>query len=220
MIEGIDGCGKGSQTENLVKWLRDKSFSVATLDFPAYDRTPFGKIIGQFLNGEFGDPVSADPYETTLLFSGDRLHERTKIRAMIEKNDFVIVNRYIPSNMAYSCAKLKMLGRSDEIYDFVQFNFRLEYELLKMPKPDHVIILSVSPEQASRQIDTKGERDYITDGETRDKYESDGRLQTVVAEAYENLANGWEDWTILQCHNRTKMEVFEMITQVKTLFNS
>jgi dTMP kinase len=211
VIEGIDASGKGTQTKRLVEYLLESGKTVGTLDFPAYDRTPFGKIVGNFLNGDFCDPVAADPFATTLLFSGDRLYERERIKELVETHDYVILNRYVPSNIAYSCAKLRLLGRENEIVDFIHFNTQLEYELLRLPKPDHVIVLDVSTDQADKQINTKGDREYIKDGETRDKYETNRALQREVVRAYHQLAKGRDSWSLLNCTGKTRDEVFELI---------
>jgi dTMP kinase len=211
VIEGLDGAGKGTQTERLVEYLRQENKKVATLDFPAYDRTPFGKIVGEFLNGGYCDPVAADPYATTLLFSGDRLYERDTILQLVETHDYVILNRYVPSNIAYSCAKLRLIGRESEIVDFIHFNTQLEYELLKLPKPDHVIILDISADQADKQINTKGDRKYLKEGETRDKYETSRALQQEVIHAYRQLAEGRDSWHLLECAGKTRDEVFSLI---------
>ncbi len=50
VIEGVDGAGKSTQSARLIEWLRESGgHDVVTFDFPAYDRSPFGKIIGQYV---------------------------------------------------------------------------------------------------------------------------------------------------------------------------
>ncbi|HYK39413.1 MAG TPA: hypothetical protein VEU98_05275, partial [Candidatus Eremiobacteraceae bacterium] len=52
-IEGIDGSGKRTQVELLTAALRERNHSVFATGFPQYDSW-FGKMVGQFLNGELG----------------------------------------------------------------------------------------------------------------------------------------------------------------------
>lgn len=127
VLEGLDGSGKTTQTAKLVDWLVATGRKVAMFDFPGYDESPFGNMIGKYLKGEFCDPVTHDPFASTLLFAGDRLHKRAEINAALRAGKFVIINRYVPSNIAYSVAKLRLQNRADEIPRFIKFNEQLEY---------------------------------------------------------------------------------------------
>src|SRR2546429_3363294 len=70
-IEGIDGSGKRTQVELLATALRTQGHSVHSTGFPQYVSW-FGKMVGQFLNGELGPLESVDPHFTALLYAGDR----------------------------------------------------------------------------------------------------------------------------------------------------
>ena len=65
-IEGIDGSGKRTQVELLTAALRERNHPVFATGFPQYDSW-FGKMVGQFLNGELGPLESVDPHFTALL---------------------------------------------------------------------------------------------------------------------------------------------------------
>src|SRR5256885_6694958 len=52
-IEGIDGSGKRTQVDLLTLTLKARGHSVYSTGFPQYDSW-FGKMVGQFLNGELG----------------------------------------------------------------------------------------------------------------------------------------------------------------------
>jgi|JI10StandDraft_1071094.scaffolds.fasta_scaffold46582_2 dTMP kinase len=180
VLEGLDGSGKTTQTAKLVDWLKATGRDVAMFDFPGYDLSPFGNIIGKYLKGEFCDPVTHDPFASTLLFAGDRLNKRAEINAALREGKFVIINRYVPSNIAYSVAKLRLQNRADEIPRFIKFNEQLEYanilrepmlnffsryELLGMPKPDCIIFLDVTPAKAEALINARptDSRSYLVD---------------------------------------------------------
>ena len=65
-IEGIDGSGKRTQVELLTLTLKARGYSVYSTGFPQYDSW-FGKMVGQFLNGDLGPLETVDPHFTTLL---------------------------------------------------------------------------------------------------------------------------------------------------------
>ena len=202
VIEGIDGSGKETQTRLLVDWIKHHlSRNVTTFDFPSYNRSPFGRIIGRFLKGEFGDPVTMDPFETALLYAGDRMHAKHELWAALNKGDIVILNRYVPSNLAYGCAKLRYLNRPDERGALVEFNEKLEYAYL--PKPDLVMVLDVEANIASDLIDMKAPRQYLG-GEERDKYEMNGNFQNLVRQEYLRLGLDTENWHLVPCTEKLR----------------
>ncbi len=74
-IEGIDGSGKRTQLDLLEKALAARGLRTYSTAFPQYDSW-FGKMVGQFLNGDLGDLQSVDPHFTALLYAGDRTFQR------------------------------------------------------------------------------------------------------------------------------------------------
>lgn len=204
VVEGIDGAGKTTQTKLIQAWA-SKTFqrNVVTFDFPAYDRSPFGKMIGQFLRGDYGDPVAMDPFQTALLYAGDRHYAKSDLCAALARGDIVVLNRYVPSNLAYGCAKLRLLGRAHERDKLVAFTELLEYEMLCLPRPDAVIFLATEPSTAARQIDVRCKE---TATESRDQYEENSALQEIVAEEYARLA-ARKEWHSIAVNNRTIEDV-------------
>ncbi|HJX96895.1 MAG TPA: hypothetical protein VJ324_14820, partial [Candidatus Acidoferrum sp.] len=65
-IEGIDGSGKRTQVDLLEKALVANRHAVYSTGFPQYDSW-FGKMVGQFLNGDFGALETVDPHFSALL---------------------------------------------------------------------------------------------------------------------------------------------------------
>ena len=66
VVEGIDGSGKRTQIELLVRALEAKGLAVAPIGFPNYEGF-FGKLAGQFLNGDFGALEEVDPHFSAML---------------------------------------------------------------------------------------------------------------------------------------------------------
>lgn len=53
VLEGLDGSGKTTQTAKLADWLRSTGRQVTVFDFPGYDSSPFGGIIGKLTKHTF-----------------------------------------------------------------------------------------------------------------------------------------------------------------------
>jgi len=67
-VEGIDGSGKRTQVELLTLSLKARGHSVYSTGFPQY-HSWFGKMVGQFLNGDLGPLESVDPHFTAMLYA-------------------------------------------------------------------------------------------------------------------------------------------------------
>lgn len=99
-LEGIDQSGKRTQTRLLSQRLRRKGFKVSQISFPIYG-TSTGKAIRAFLKGKRDYP----PQALHMLYSLNRWENLESIRKLATHSDFVIVDRYIPSNLAYGMSR-------------------------------------------------------------------------------------------------------------------
>src|SRR6202521_3433174 len=99
-IEGIDGSGKRTQVDLLTLTLKARGHDVYSTGFPQYDSW-FGKMVGQFLNGDLGPLETVDPHFTTLLYAGDRFEAKPRLEAALNNGQIVLVDRYIGSNLAH-----------------------------------------------------------------------------------------------------------------------
>ena len=105
-IEGIDGAGKGTQSRQLVERLQAAGITAAGLQFPRYSETTFGGVIGDFLNGRFGDLDSVHPLLASVLYAGDRFESKQVLQQAIDQHYVVVLDRFTGSNLAHQCAKL------------------------------------------------------------------------------------------------------------------
>lgn len=110
VFEGIDASGKETQVELLKRYLEVKGFKVRTDAFPRYD-TPQGALIGRILRGE----ESMEPRRFHLLYELDRLKYQETLNRYINSGvDYVIIDRYYLSNLAYMMAnELSIKGFTD-----------------------------------------------------------------------------------------------------------
>ena len=105
VLEGIDGSGKGTQARLLVDALARRGFTARLFSFPCYDETFFGREVGRYLNGAFGDLHSVPPEFAALLYAGDRLEKRDELLVALRDADVVVCDRYVPSNFAHQAAR-------------------------------------------------------------------------------------------------------------------
>jgi dTMP kinase len=105
VIEGIDGSGTGTQASRLRERLEQRGLRVGLLSFPRYSETFFGQRIGDFLNRKFGELHEVDPFLAALLYAGDRLESKAELNRQLASSDVLILDRYVPSNIAHQAGK-------------------------------------------------------------------------------------------------------------------
>lgn len=186
-IEGIDGSGKGTQARLLLDRARGEGYSADLLTFPMYDDSIFGREIGRYLNGEFGDVWSVHPRLAATLYAGDRFEHRDRLWRLRGEKGLVICDRYTPSNQAHQSVKLPEEDRPE----FFAWLETLEHEVFGIPRPDLVVFLDLPPEVAAGLIERKSKRSY-TELKT-DIHEVDRTYLGQVHRAYSELSrrSGW-----------------------------
>jgi dTMP kinase len=149
-FEGTDCSGKETQTNMLVDHLIKDGYKVAKFDFPDYS-TATGKIIaGPFL-GKFGEGYfqegspNVPPYVASLYYSADRAYNHNKIVEALEENDFVFIDRYTYSNLAYNGAKFKTIEERNSFFNFMT---TLEFDMLGLTRPDMTFFLYMPTEKS------------------------------------------------------------------------
>src|SRR5258708_40016641 len=158
-IEGIDGSGKRTQMDLLhgVVAAGKDGHSVYSTGFPQYDSW-FGKMVGQFLNGDLGPLENVDPHFTALLYAGDRFEAKPKMDAALNEGKIVLIDRYIGSNLAHQTARVAPEKRDD----FRRWIEHLEYNIYDLP-PEHLILyLRVPPVETQKSGALKSQPSYTT----------------------------------------------------------
>ena len=145
VIEGNDCSGKETQSQLLLQRLLREGKKVEKLSFPDYE-APTGKIVGGPYLGkeEIGNSyfeegaTNVDPKVAALYYAADRRYALPKINELIDKGYYVILDRYVESNMAHQGCKINDKEERLKLYDWFEV---LEYDLLELPKPDLTIFL-------------------------------------------------------------------------------
>ena len=187
-IEGIDGSGKGTQAKVLTDRLAAAGRRVELLSFPRYRETLFGQAIGEFLNGRFGQLNEVHPFLASVLYAADRYESKSTLLNALDRNEAVICDRFVPSNLAHQGAKLSGTER-EELLRTIQ---RIEFEIFGLPQPQLVILLDIPVEFAQRNIAAKKPRDY-TD-KAADLQEADADYLQRVRDVYLQLAAENAHW--------------------------
>ena len=104
VLEGIDGCGKTTQLQHLVRWLPTSGLmpaDVQLLQTREPGGTSLGRSIRQLLLHTTAD-ASPAPTAELLLYAADRSqHVEKLIRPALERGDWVISDRFSGSTQAY-----------------------------------------------------------------------------------------------------------------------
>ena len=204
VIEGTDCSGKETQSKLLEKKLLEKGIKVKRFEFPMYD-TPTGKIVGRDYLGkkEMGESLfkegvqNVDPYVVCLYYAADRKYNLSKIEEYINKDYYVILDRYTTSNLAHQGSKIQ---DKDERFNMYQWIDKLEYWLLQLPKQDKKIFLHI-PSETSLNIRTNKEG----------KETSEESLKRAE-EAYIELTELY-NWDKIECVNNGVLKSIDEIQQ-------
>ena len=195
VIEGIEGSGKETQSKLLVEALNKMGIKSIEFSFPMYD-TPTGRIFKDCLlsnNNYFNERIdSLDPELVCLYTAADRKYNIKKINDYLMNGYIVVINRYTSSNMANQGSKYE---DSEDRFYMYQWIDKLEYWLLKLPKPDYTILLNM-PYKYNNQLSFD--------------LAKDNSKQERVLESYLELA-GLYNWDIINCIDEDKEKTLEEI---------
>ncbi|MFZ2390609.1 MAG: dTMP kinase [Minisyncoccales bacterium] len=193
VIEGIEGCGKGTQTKFLSDFLSQKGFEVINKKYPEYG-LPIGDLLDQWLHKKFEMNVETQ----ALLFFADFMKDKETMENNLESGKIVLGDRYFTGTIVYQCINGFSLEKLLELSKL--FNLR---------KPDLTIYLKISPEESfKRKIKQKGI-------ENLDRHEADKKFLNSLYETYEKISrdNVFCEWTTID-GEKTPEEVFKNILEV------
>lgn len=143
-----DGAGKQTQTEEIYKYLKEKGEKVVKFSFPNYN-SDSSYFVKKYLNGEFGDDAkNINAYIASTFFAVDRYLTYIKeIKKYYDKDYYILMDRYVTSNIIYQAAKMENKNKIDE---FINWNKELEYNKYNLPKPDYVIFLYMDLKESEK----------------------------------------------------------------------
>lgn len=187
IFEGLDGSGKGTQTDLLCQALRAKGEEPMQITFPDYE-SDSSALVKMYLSGQFGQkPDDVNAYASSTFYAVDRFASyKTRWGDFYRRGGLVVSDRYTTSNAVHQCSKLPPMHWDG----FLEWLFDFEYKKMGMPAPDAVVYLSVEVEVSQRLI---AER-YHGDTNKMDIQEKDIEYLARSRAAAEYCARklGWE----------------------------
>jgi len=203
-IEGTDGCGKKTQTELLYKHLSSIGKKCLLISFPNYE-SPSSALVKMFLGGEFGNDANViDAYQASAFYAVDRVATMAKIN--VKDYDYIIFDRYVPSNMIHQSARVK---DKNELEEFLTWIDEFEFGKMRLPRPDKIIFLDMPVEVS---LELANARKDLKNGQTHDIFEED---KNHMFRAYENAKYVAEKfgWERIDCVEDGKLKSIEKIHQ-------
>ena len=188
VIEGIDGCGKTTQIDELSKWL-PKSGLIKKDCKLITTREPGGSLLGKKLRGLILDNNESNKPSSLaelLLYSADRAEHVSKIISpALKNNDWVISDRFAASTLAY-----QGYGRNINL----EIIKNIESIVCQGEYPDLTFFLEISPEESiSRRKN-----------EIPDRIESEGiRFLKKVNEGFKLIAKE-KNWKVISASQNIK----------------
>ena len=182
VLEGLDGAGKSTQVKKLKAYLESRLGNLEYIHFPRYDAPVYGDLISRFLRGDFGSNEAVHPQLVALLFAEDRHGAAPGMKATLLDGGNVLLDRYVYSNIAYQCAKIKDSSEADRLREWI---FNTEYGNFELPVPDLNIFLDVPIGFVESKLKSQrcgGDRDYLEGGQ--DIHEADIEFQKRVRAIY------------------------------------
>lgn len=182
VIEGLDGSGKSTQVRKLRQYLETLPQTLEYIHFPRYDSPVYGELISRFLRGDFGTNEQVHPQLVALLFAEDRHGAAPQMKRILQEGGNVLLDRYVYSNIAYQCAKLR---NPDEAEDLREWICNTEYGNFELPRPDLNIFLDVPIGFVEKKLSSSrrgGDRDYLEGG--HDIHEASIEFQKSVRSMY------------------------------------
>jgi dTMP kinase len=174
VIDGLDGCGKATQTELLRKELMNRGKKVKKVSFPDYDSSSSSSLVKMYLSGEMGcHPTEINPYVAGSFYTMDRaIQYMTKLHEYFKDDDNTIImaDRYTSANVIHQASKIK--DKTDR-HKYIDWLLDFEYNRCNLPVEDITIVLSIDPIASSNLLSER----YKGDESLKDIHESDLEYQ-------------------------------------------
>ncbi len=164
VLDGLDGCGKSTQSRRVYETLTGMGRKVRLISFPDY-KEPSSTLVQMYLNGEFSDnPDDISAYAAGSFYAVDRYASFKKFwQKDYESDTLILATRYTTSNAIHQMSKLP----ESEWEHYLNWLADYEYGKLELPVPDLVIFLDMERKVSDRLLSLR----YGGDERQRDIHE-------------------------------------------------
>lgn len=152
IIEGLDGCGKSTQTKLLEDFFEGENIRFKKIKLPDYD-SPSSTLVNMYLAGEFGKSAEdVNAYAAGAFYAVDRFASfKLNWKKDYDEGTLILADRYATSNSIYQMEKLP----PDEWDSYLDWSEDFEYNKIGIPKPDLVIFLDMPVEISQRLMTSR-----------------------------------------------------------------
>ena len=207
VIEGIDGCGKTTQIDEISRWLPTSGLMEENSNL-IRTREPGGSLLGKKLRNLILDNNTNNKPSSLaelLLYSADRAEHVSKIISpALEKKDWVLSDRFADSTLAY-----QGYGRDINL----EIIKNIESIVCQGEKPDLTIFLEITAEESVLR-----RKNLVPD-----RIESEGiQFLQKVSEGFKVIAKekNWKTISATQNINTISNEIKEtLLTNFSSLKN-
>lgn len=209
-IEGTDGSGKQTQCEKIRNRLVNNNFTAVIMSFPAYDNES-STFVKNYLNGDYGSITDnkMNEYSASMIFAMDRMISYlTHWNAMLKRYDFVIMDRYVESNLIHQGARIKEI---QDLIRYIDWETDFEYNKLNLPRPDITLFLNMTPEASD--LLRKNRKNKITGETSQDIHESDKAYQLRSYRTAQVISDMLK-WNKIDCTNTSNVKTTKDILSI------
>lgn len=201
VFEGTTAAGKKTHIRLLAEKIKALGKEVTILSFPDYEN-PIAKLTKR------GD---LDPYTQSLLFAADRQLNQQRIKALLEKGNVILCDRYCYSNYAYQSAS------------GVDLNWLMQIEK-NVVKPDLAFLIDVPVETSIKRVQQANIEDF-TKMEILSRLQKQRELLEKIRENFLEIAkkDRETEWYVIDGTKpveETLREILEIIKQKISLYDS
>lgn len=167
VIDGNDSSGKQTQTAMLYKRLKNEGINIRKVEYPNYN-SDSSLFVKMYLNGKLGKDINdVNCYAASILYTVDRLISfKQEWEEFYNSGGIVLADRYTTSNMIHQTVKLSSIDEKEKYLDWL---LDLEFNKIKIPKPDQIIFLDM-PISFSLQL-MENRNNKITNNTEKDIHE-------------------------------------------------
>lgn len=205
VLEGLDGSGKSTQTEQLKQALLQEQVPMTQIKLPDYD-SPSSTLVKMYLNGDFGKrPSDVNAYAASSFYAVDRYASfQNHWKQPYEEGVLILADRYVTSNASYQMTKLP----EEEWNAYLDWLEDYEYRKLGLPEPNLVIFFDM-PVEVSQKLMTDR---YAGNEAKKDVHEKDvAYLQHCRKAAL--FAAKKQGWVVVPCAEGDKPRTINAIAE-------
>ncbi|MEI8270558.1 MAG: dTMP kinase [bacterium] len=213
VIDGIDGSGKSTQIDLLMKKMKESGIKAKMIHFPHYENF-FGGFIGHCLSEQYYNFLGTHPKIVSVLYAADRWESSQEIKKMLDSGINVVLDRYVSANQIHQGGKIKSIKKRN---DFMKWLDEMEYNVFKIPRPDITLYLDLPTkivlELLKKRDSSKIKREYLK--KKKDVHEADVNFLINSRKSALKLSKEIPNFVKIECSKNNKIlsreEIHEMI---------